>query len=68
MRSAGRMPSRDYELAVELLASVSVDDQRLSWRIPCTAARAENVAALDAETLERLVGRVIAERRWPDDA
>jgi hypothetical protein len=30
--------------------------------------RAANVAALDADTLERLVVRVIAERRWPDDA
>ncbi len=36
--------------------------------IPWTEARAQNVAALDAETLERLVVRVIAERRWPDDA
>ncbi|MBN8612069.1 MAG: hypothetical protein J0L92_15855 [Deltaproteobacteria bacterium] len=36
--------------------------------IPWTESRAANVAALDADTLERLVVRVIGERRWPDDA
>lgn len=36
--------------------------------IPWTDARAANVAALDEATLERLIVRVIAERRWPDDA
>ena len=36
--------------------------------IAWTEIRAANAAALDAETLERLVVRVSAERRWPDDA
>ena len=36
--------------------------------IAWTEVRAANAAALDAETLERLVVRVSAERRWPDDA
>ena len=36
--------------------------------IAWTQSREANVSALDADTLERLVVRVIAERRWPDDA
>ncbi|MBN8613659.1 MAG: hypothetical protein J0L92_23895 [Deltaproteobacteria bacterium] len=36
--------------------------------IEWTDARAANVAALDTDTLERLIVRVSAERRWPDDA
>lgn len=36
--------------------------------IDWTDARAANIAALDAETLEGLLVRLIAERRWPDDA
>ncbi len=33
-----------------------------------SAARAENVACLSCEDLERLIVRISAERRWPDDA
>ena len=36
--------------------------------IEWTDARAANVTALDTDTLERLIVRVSAERRWPDDA
>jgi hypothetical protein len=36
----------------------------LGW----SAARAENVACLSCEGLERLIVRISAERRWRDDA
>lgn len=36
--------------------------------IDWTDERAANVRALDTDTLERLIVRISAERRWPDDA